>query len=135
MHLQRNAQSYVSKKSEAEGVTSDIRAIFNAPSLQEARRLLDQTLQKYAKDSPHLCTWLEENLPDAFAVYQFPEALRKRIRTNNIEENLNRQIKRRTNLITVFPNENSMLRLVASICMEIGQEWESHAIYLDVRNL
>ena len=134
MHLQRNAQSYVSKKSESDGVASDIRAIFNAPSLQEARRLLDLVLQKYAKDS-RLCTWLEENLPDAFTVYQFPEALRKRIRTNNIEENLNRQIKRRTNLITVFPNENSMLRLVASICMEISQEWEAHAIYLDVRNL
>ena len=54
--------------------------------LEEARRLMDIAVEKYAKDQPKLASWMEENLPDGFTVFSFPEPLRKKLRTNNLEE-------------------------------------------------
>ena len=135
LHLQQNAQSKITKTSLKEQVASDIRAIFNAPSLEEARRLLDMAVEKYAKDQSKLSAWMQDNIPEGLTVFAFPEHLRKKLRTNNIEERLNRSIKARTRLISVFPNQASQLRLVSAICMEISDEWETGTIYLNVKEL
>lgn len=135
LHLQQNAQSKITKTSLKEQVASDIRAIFNAPSLEEATRLLDMAVEKYAKDQSRLSAWMQDNIPEGLTVFAFPEHLRKKLRTNNIEERLNRSIKARTRLISVFPNQASQLRLVSAICMEISDEWETGAVYLNVKEL
>ena len=135
LHLQQNAHAKITKTSLKAQVAADIRAIFNAPSLEEARRLMDIAVEKYAKDQPKLASWMEENLPDGFTVFSFPEPLRKKLRTNNLEERLNRSIKSRTRLISVFPNQASQLRLVSAICMEISDEWETGNIYLNISEL
>jgi len=135
MHLQQNAQAHVTKTSLKTQVASDIRAIFNAPSLEEAKRLLDIAVEKYAKEQSRLSAWMRDNIPEGLAVFSFPEHLRRRLRTNNLEERLNRSIKARTRLISVFPNKASQLRLVSAICMEISDEWETGTIYLDVKEL
>jgi len=135
LHLQQNAQSKITKTSLKEQVASDIRAIFNAPSLEESRRLLDMAVEKYAKEQSKLSAWMQDNIPEGLTVFAFPEHLRKKLRTNNIEERLNRSIKARTRLISVFPNQASQLRLVSAICMEISDEWETGTIYLNVKEL
>lgn len=135
MHLQQNAQSKISKTSLKSQVASDIRAIFNAPSMEEAKRLLNIAIEKYAKEQPKLSAWMEENIPDGFTVFSFPEPLRKKLRTNNLEERLNRSIKARTRLISVFPNQTSQIRLVSAICMEISDGWETGQLYLNVENI
>jgi len=135
LHLQQNAQSKITKASLKGQVASDIRAVFNAPSLEEARRLLDMAVEKYAKDQSKLSAWMQDNIPEGLTVFAFPEHLRKKLRTNNIEERLNRSIKARTRLISVFPNQASQLRLVSAICMEISDEWETGTIYLNVKEL
>ena len=132
MHLQKNAQHHITKTSKKAEVASDIRAIFNAPSLPEAERLLKIFIEKYSKDMPGLANWAEENLPQGFTVFSLPEALRRKLRTNNLEERLNAAIKARTRIITVFPNQASQLRLVAAICSEISDDWETGNIYLNV---
>lgn len=78
---------------------------------------------------------MEENLPEGFTVFSFPEHMRKKRRTNNLEERLNRSLKAITRLISVFPNQTSQLRLVSAICMEISDEWETGPIYLNVSEL
>ena len=122
LHLQQNAQAYITKRSLKEQVASDIRAIFNASSMDEAKRLLDIMVEKYAKDQQKLSAWMRDNIPEGLTVFMFPEHMRKKLRTNNIEERINRSIKARTRIISVFPNQMSQLRLVSAICMEISDD-------------
>lgn len=135
LHLQQNAQAYITKRSLKEQVASDIRAIFNASSMEEAKRLLDIMVEKYAKDQQKLSAWMRDNIPEGLTVFMFPEHMRKKLRTNNIEERINRSIKARTRIISVFPNQMSQLRLVSAICMEISDDWETGTTYLNVNEL
>jgi len=125
MHLQQNAQAHITKSELKSQVAEDIRAIFNAGSLDEARRLLALAVEKYSKTQSKLSAWMEDNIPDGLTAFTFSANVRQFIRTNNIMENLNNQIKSRTRLIPVFPNINSLLRLVSAICVEISDDWES----------
>jgi transposase-like protein len=78
-HLQQNAQAYVPRQDLKAEVAADIRAIFNAPNRLEAEGLLTKTVQKYAKTAARLATWLEQNLPEGFTAFAFPEAHRRLI--------------------------------------------------------
>lgn len=129
-HLQQNAQAYVPRQDMKAEVAADIRAIFNAPNRLEAEGLLTKTVQKYAKSTARLATWLEENLPEGLTVFSFPEAHRRLIRTTNGLERLNREIRRRTRVVGIFPNEAAGLRLVSAILMEVSDEWEAGKAYL-----
>lgn len=126
MHLQQNAQAFVTKTALKAEVAQDIRSVFNARSLDEARRILADIVEKYAKTQSKLSAWMEDNIPEGLTVFAFPAAVRQFLRTNNMEENLNKQIKQRTRLIPAFPNVNSLLRLVSAICAEISDEWETN---------
>lgn len=132
VHLQRNASSYIPKVSMKEEVARDIRTIFNAPDLAEAERFLEKTVEKYAKSASQLSEWLESNIPEGLAVFSLPEQMRKKLRSTNMVERLNREIKRRTRVATLFPNEASLLRLVSSILIETSEEWESGRRYLSM---
>jgi len=129
-HLQQNAQSYIPTQDMKKGVASRIRAIFNAPSREESERLLERFLEDYRKIAPRLATWAEENLPEGFTVFEFPEDHRRRIRTSNMLERLNKEVNRRTRVVGIFPNAESCLRLVTAVLMEISEEWEQGRIYL-----
>jgi putative transposase len=134
-HLQRNAQAYVTRKDQKEKVAADIRAVFNAPSLEEAQRLLDLAVDRHREKQPRLALWMEENIPEGFAVFSLPEPMRRRLRTTNMAENLNRQIRRRTRTASLFPNVDSLLRLVTAVVSEISDEWEAGDVYLNVKGM
>ena len=133
-HLQRNAQAYVPKQELKEPVTRSIRAIFNATDRRDAEERLAQTARKYAKAAPKLAHWLETAIPEGLTVFDFPEAHRRRLRTTNVLERLNRELKRRTRVATLFPNEASLLRLVSGIAAEISEEWEVGRTYLSMES-
>jgi transposase-like protein len=129
-HLQQNAQAYVPKQTMRKEVAQCIRSVFNAPSEEEARRLLDQLLTRYEKSAPRLVAWAETNIPEGLTVFQFPADHWRRIRTSNPLERTNKEIRRRTRVATIFPNEGSCLRLVSAVLMEISEEWETGRVYL-----
>ena len=129
-HLQQNAQAHVPKKSMKEEVAFDIRSIFNAPNLEEAKRLLDLTTKKYDKSAADLSKWMEENLPEGLTVFNFPKAHWRKIRTNNVVERINREIARRTKVAGIFPNKASCERLITAILMETHEEWQVGVTYL-----
>jgi transposase-like protein len=129
-HLQQNAQAYVPRQELKAEVAAAMRAIFNAPSLHEAKRLLAETVQRYRASAPKLATWVEENLPEGFIVFAFPEAHRRLIRTTNGLERVNQEIRRRTRVARLFPHEASCLRLVTAVVMEISEDWETGKAYL-----
>jgi putative transposase len=129
-HLQQNAQSYVPKKSMKAEVADDIRAVFNAPDDEEARRLLNKAVKKYEESAPELSRWMESNVPESLTVFQFPARHRKKLRTSNVAERVNRELKRRTRLVSIFSNVASCLRLVSALAAEIDEEWQTGKNYM-----
>lgn len=129
-HLQQNALHYVPKVSMRKTVARDIRDIFNALDRQEADRRLAECVTKYKKSAPRLSVWMEENIPEGLTVFALPPSHRVRMRTTNMLERVSKEIKRRTSVATLFPNEASALRLVSAVLMEISEEWEAGKIYL-----
>lgn len=130
VHLQRNAFQYVPKVHMRTAVAQDIKIIFGAPNREEAERLLKKTVEKYQEKASRLAAWMEENLPEGFTVFKLPSWQRRRLRTTNMLERVHKEIKRRTRVATLFPNESSILRLVSAILMEISEEWETGKRYL-----
>ncbi len=131
-HLQRNAQAYVPKKSMQKQVSDDIADIFTAPDGEMAQTRLKYYVQKYAKSAAKLSEWMEENLPQGLSVFELPAKHRKRMRTTNPLERLHEELKRRTRVARLFPNEASLLRLVSAIEMEISEDWVAGKRYLDM---
>ena len=124
-HLQQNAGQYVPSVTQRSPVAADIRAIFNAPDRHEAERLLEMFVERYQKAAPKLANWAEEALPQGFTVFSLPPAHRRRLRTTNLVERLNEEIRRRTRVARLFPNEVSCLRLVSAVLMEIAEDWQT----------
>jgi transposase-like protein len=122
-HLQQNAQAYVTRLDQRKPVALRIRAIFNARDKAEAERLLRQALDAWRTEAPKLAHWAEENLPEGFTVFDLPHGQRTRLRTTNGLERINREIKRRTRVASIFPNAASCLRLVSALLAECDEEW------------
>lgn len=131
-HLQQNAQSYVTKTSRKKEVVATIRAIFNAENKAEAERLLKLAVQKYEKDMPQLAKWMEENIPESLTVFNFELSHRRRLRTSNIAERVNREVRRRTTVVSIFPNAESCERLIGAVLMETSENWLSENVYLNL---
>ena len=129
-HMQQNASQYVPRQSMKREVAADIRAIFNAPDRDQAEAQLQKTVGKYAQSASRLADWLEGNIPEGLTVFAFPEDHRRRIRTVNSLERLCLEIRRRTRVARIFPNEDSCLRLVSAVLMERSETWETGRIYL-----
>lgn len=124
-HLQQNAGHYVPKISMRTAVATDIRSIFNAPDRDEAEPQLEKFLARYEKTAPRLVQWAEEALPQGFTAFALPPSHRRRMRTTNLVERLNEEIRRRTRVARLFPNEAACLRLVSAVLMEISEDWQT----------
>jgi len=131
-HLQQNAQAYVPRLEQRKEVAHAIRSVFDSPSRPAAEIRLKEIVAHYAKSTPKLTAWMEENLPQGLTVFALPLAHQKRLRTSNGLERVNQELKRRTRVARVFPNEASLLRLVSALLAETSDEWESGKIYLNM---
>jgi len=129
-HLQRNAGHYAPQVSMRKEIARDLRTIFDATDAHEAERLVKLVAKKYVETAPKLSQWIETDIPEGLAVLQLPYSQRRRLRTSNMLERLNQEIKRRTRVATLFPNEASLLRLVSAVLIETSEEWETGKVYL-----
>lgn len=124
-HLQQNAGQYVPRQKMKKEVAERVRAIFTAPKDTDAKRLLELFLEEYRESAPDLAEWAEKAIPEGLTVFAMPSDHRKKLRTVNMLERLNKEIKRRTRVATIFPNVESCLRLVTAVAMEISDDWEA----------
>jgi transposase-like protein len=131
-HLQQNAQAYVARLDMRAEVASAIRSIFACPNLVTATACLKERVEFYAKSAPKLAAWMETNIPQGFSVFALPSAHQKRMRTSNAIERVNQELKRRTRVASLFPNEASLLRLATALLCELSDEWQTGKIYLDM---
>ena len=129
-HLQQNAQAMVPRVEMRSQVARDIRSIFEADRLGSAQIRLREVVDSYREAAPKLVDWIEANIPEGLTIFELPGNTRKRLRTVNAAEHLNKQIRRRTRVAALFPNEPSLLRLASAVLMEISEEWEAGKAYL-----
>ena len=122
-HLARNAQHYTAFKVNKSVVASDVRDILQAPDQDTAQFLLNRFLVQWKHKEPKLVEWAESNIQDGFTVFNLPKSLRKKLRTTNLIERLNQELKRRSRVVRIFPNEDSCLRLLSAVALEIHEDW------------
>jgi transposase-like protein len=115
-------------------VARAIRSVFECASGPAAEQRLKEIVAHYTPSAPKLAAWLEENLPQGFTVFTLPAAHHKRLRTANALERVNQELKRRTRVARVFPNESALLRLITALLCETSDEWETGKIYLTMEN-
>ena len=128
VHFTRNILSYTSRK-DRPYIMSLLREITGAQSLESARKRIAETVELLQRTHPKIADMLDTHGEEILAVYQLPETHRKRMRSTNMLERFNQEIKRRTRVVRIFPNEASCIRLVASLAMETAEEW-MHRKYL-----
>lgn len=131
-YLSQNAQSYVPKKYMKAEITEAMKNIFNSPSLESAEKMILSVMEDYSKSAPEFVKWLEDNVREGLTVFNFPRNHRRKVRTSNGIERVNREIKRRTRVAVLFPNQESALRLVTGVLIEIHEEWITGKQYLDL---
>jgi putative transposase len=129
-HLQQNAQGYVPRKEMQTEVAADIRMIFDAPDRATAEAYLAKIVAKYQQSASRLSGWMANNIPEGLMVFTFPASFRRLLRTTNGVERLHREVRRRTRVVSIFPNSASCLRLVSAVLAEISEEWLTGRTYL-----
>lgn len=129
-HLLHNALAHVPRQEMKREVMEDLGGVFDAADQRAANEQLARVVKKYQSSAPKLASWMEENVPEGLAVFALPASHRRRLRTTNVLERLNRELKRRTRVATLFPNEASLLRLVTGVLIEISDEWETAKRYV-----
>ncbi len=131
-HLSQNAQRFARRLEERRQIAQALRDIFNSPTLEDAEVMLKRKVQAFSETNQALAEWMEANLREGLTVYAFPRSLHKRIRTNNGLENLNKQIRRRTRVVGIFPHIESALRLISAVLVEIHDDWLTGRCYLNL---
>ena len=122
-HFSRNVSEKAPKKYQA-GLRSELNEMFNSKTLAEAKTVRDRIIADYGDVAPTAIDVLEEGFFEAMAVMALPNYLRKFFRTSNHLERLNRELKRRSNVIGIFPNEDSLIRLMGSVLIEKHDEFQ-----------
>lgn len=133
-HLQRNASQYVPRITMRSEVADTLRGIFNSPDRAEAERRLALAVSAHRESAPRLAEWLEHNIPEGLTVFALPSEHRRLLRTSNMLERLNKEMKRRTRVAGLFPNEQSLLRLASAVLAEISEDWETGRVYITTEN-
>jgi transposase-like protein len=129
-HLMKNALAHVPKEEMKKEVIADLQGVLQAADLPAAEEQLKRVVRKYEKTAPKLAAWIEQNVPESLQVFRLPASHRKRLRTTNMLERLNRELKRRTRVAGLFPNSASLLRLVTALLIETSEEWETGKRYV-----
>jgi len=122
VHFIRNALSKVSKKDRGR-ILAHLREITGSSSLESARKRLGEAVEVLADSHPKVAALLDDHGEEMLAVYALPEHHRKRMKSTNMLERFNRELKRRTRVVCVFPNEQSCVRLVSALAMEENDNW------------
>jgi putative transposase len=130
VHFLRNALDYLPRKAD-DDCLQELRWMYERRDVDEARRDLKLWLEKWAGKYPKLCAWVETNIEETWTFYRLPLAHHKHLKSTNLLERFNQEIKRRTLVVRIFPDEASCLRLVRAVAAEQHEEWMEGSRYLN----
>lgn len=131
VHFLRNALDYLPRKAD-DDCLKELRWMYDRRNLEEARKDLAAWLARWQETYPKLCDWVEENIEETFTFYRLPLQHHKHMKSTNMLERQNEEIKRRTHVIRIFPNAESCLRLVRALAVELHENWIEATRYLNM---
>ena len=134
VHFLRNALDYVPRKVD-DDCLMELRWFYDRRDLAEVQRDLATWLAKWQGKYPKLCGWVEDNIAETLSYYRLPLAHHKHMKSTNMLERLNQEIKRRTHVVRIFPNAASCLRLVRALAVETHENWLEAIRYLNMEHL
>ena len=134
VHFLRNALDYLPRKADNDCMT-ELRWIYDRRSIEEARQDLAAWLKKWSNRYPKLCDWVETNIEETLTFYRLPRQHHKNLKSTNLLERLNEEIKRRTLVVRIFPNLAACLRLVRALAVEMHENWIEATRYLNMEYL
>ena len=134
VHFLRNALDYVPRKVD-DDCLRELRWLYDRRDLAEARRDLAAWLAKWQATYPKLCGWVEEHIEEPLTFYRLPRQHHKHLKSTNLLERRNEEIKRRTHVVRIFPNAASCLRLVRALALEMHEDWLEAHRYLNMDDL
>jgi len=130
VHFLRNALDYLPRKAD-DDCLQELRWMYERRNVEEARRDLKQWLEKWGAKYPKLCAWVETNVEETWTFYRLPLAHHKHLKSTNLLERFNQEIKRRTLVVRIFPDEASCQRLVRAVAAEQHEAWMEGSRYLN----
>ena len=131
MHFLRNALDYLPRKADDDCLT-ELRWIYDRRTGEEARQDLAVWLGKWGSRYAKLCRWVEDNIEETLSFYALPLAHHKHLKSTNMLERLNEELKRRTLVVRIFPNAASCLRLTRALAVEMHENWIEATRYLNM---
>ena len=134
VHFLRNALDHLPRKKDDDCLT-ELRWIYERRNAEEARRDLTAWLGKWESRYPKLCNWVEGNIEETLTFYRLPQQHHKHLKSTNMLERINEELKRRTLVVRIFPNAASCLRLIRALAVEIHEDWIEATRYLDMEVL
>jgi putative transposase len=134
VHFLRNALDYVPRRVD-DDCLQELRWFYDRRNLAEVHRDLAQWLGKWQAKYPKLTAWVEDNVGETLTFYRLPLAHHKHMKSTNMLERLNQEIKRRTHVVRIFPNGESCLRLVRALAVETHENWLEATRYLNMEHL
>ncbi len=134
VHFLRNALDHLPRKAD-DDCLQELRWIYDRRDLAEARADLAAWLKKWSPRYPRLTLWAEESIEETFTFYRLPRQHHKHMKSTNMLERFNEEIKRRTIILRIFPNEESCLRLIRALAVETHENWLEANRYLNMNDL
>jgi putative transposase len=134
VHFLRNALDHLPRKAD-DDCLMELRWLYDRRNLEEARADLSSWLQKWQGRYPKLCDWVEEHIEETFSFYRLPRQHHKHMKSTNMLERLNEELRRRTRVVRIFPNAASCLRLIRALAVEQHEEWIEGTRYLNMELL
>jgi putative transposase len=131
VHFLRNALDYLPRKA-PDDCLMELRWLYDRQSLEVARRDLAAWLKKWQSKYPKLCDWVESNIEETLTFYRLPREHHKHLKSTNMLERINEELKRRTHVVRIFPNAESCLRLTRALAAEIHEDWIEATRYLNM---
>ena len=131
VHFLRNALDYLPRKAD-DDCPRERRRLYDRRDLAEAQRDLAAWLTKWSTKDPKLTNWVEDHIGETLTFDRLPRVHHKHLKSTNMLERLNEEIKRRTRVVRIFPHAESCLRLVRAHCVEIHEAWLEDNRYLNM---
>lgn len=131
VHFLRNALDHLPRKA-VDDCLRELRWLYDRRDLAEAQKDLTQWLERWETKYPKLCEWVEENIGETLTFYRLPLQHHKHLKSTNMLERLNEEIKRRTRVVRIFPNGASCLRLIRALAAETHEDWLEASRYLNM---
>lgn len=131
VHFLRNALDHLPRRAD-DDCLQELRWLYDRRDINEARRDLASWLERWQGKYPKLCDWVEDGIEQTWTFYRLPKQHHKHMKSTNMLERFNEELRRRTRVVRIFPNAQSCLRLIRAMAVEIHESWLEDSRYLNM---